>query len=158
MPYSFAQNRNYPMTMVVCCDLNCNDTSNTFNNNVSAVYNVNLTGKYMVRIVRVEVIRPTTTIPLMISLISPVFYQDRGNYQYPVFCIPTNDINNPSDTSLSTISLGLDTEYVYNFTGTMELYINDMYNGLVSSQTLFQIDNPQKTNVIVISMEVMKLD
>jgi len=145
------------MTLVVCCDLTCNDTGNTFNNSVSANYHVNLTGKYMIRIVRVEVIRADTTQPLMISLISPVFFQDRGNYQYPVFCVPTNNIGDAGATK-TTVSLGLDTEYVYNFTGTMELYVNDMYEQLVASQTLFTNTNPIKTNVVTISLEVTKLD
>lgn len=157
MPFTIATNRNFPMTLVVCCDLNCTDSGNTFNNNVSAVYNVNLTGKYMVRIVRVEVIRAVTNRPLMISLISPVFYQDRGNYQYPVFCVPTNDITIPSATQ-NTVSLGLDTEYVYNFTGTMDLFVNDMYTGLNGANTIFQLDTPPSTNVVTISMEVTKLD
>jgi hypothetical protein len=152
------------MTLVICCESPSIDVSNTYNNDVSAIYNVpELIGLHSVRIVRVECIRPTgASQPLMLSLNSPVFKQTTGNYLYPVFSVPNNAPTTPGEFPVSSLtsSLGLDTIYTYNFDGTFPLYVNDMYMGLAlsGSQTLYELHDPKRLNVCIISLDVLKLD
>lgn len=155
--YITATNRNFPMTLIICVDTPSTDGGNTYNNDVNAIYDVpEIQGLHSVRIVRVECIRTQgATEPLMISLNSPVFTQNTGNYKYPVFCV-SNTASYPD--ACNTVSLGLDTIYAYNFDGTFPLYVNDMYRGLAGSQTLYELNNPNRLNVCIISLEITKLD
>jgi len=52
---------------------------------------------------------------------------------------------------------GDDAYYVYNFTGTMNLFIADIYAGYTASQNLFDYQSPLNTKLAILSLEVEKM-
>jgi hypothetical protein len=159
------ENRKFPMTLLInlgnSIPLTVIDKSNTFNNDVNAIYLVNLIGYHRVKITRFEVLRQTggASQPIVLSLISPVFQQNAGNYRYPVFFFDQNNVagtNDLGDVGRCT-SVSNDVDYIYNFNGTMPLFIADLFPGYIGTQTFFSPVEPARTYMCVLSLEVEKM-
>lgn len=137
------------------------DKGNTYNNDVNAIYLVNLQGYYKVRISRFEVLRQTggAVQPIVLSLISPVFQSSYGNYRYPVFFFDQNNVGGTNDLGDVGRATGVsnDCEYVYNFNGTMPLFIGDLFPNYIGAQTFYNPVEPARSYMCVLSLEVEKM-
>ena len=157
-------NRKKPMTLLINLDTGplVVDTGNTYNNSSNAVYLVNLQGYHKVKITRFEVLRQTggASQPLVLSLISPVFQNSCGNYRYPCFMFDQNTfsagLNNIGDVGRAT-NVSNDCEYIYNFDGTMSLFIGDLYDGYLNFQTFSDPTPPARALIAVLSLEVEQM-
>ena len=154
-----------PMTLVINLDPNNQvvDTSNTFNNSDTATYLVQLRGYHRVKITRFEVLRQVAgaSSPLLLSLISPVFQQTAGNYRYPCFLFDLNNINGLGTNFFPDVgratNVSNDCDYVYNFDGTMPLFIADLYDGWINNQSFFQPVPPPRAYLAILSLSIEKM-
>jgi hypothetical protein len=155
--------KKFPMTLLINLDNGpiVIDAGNTYNNSPEAVYLVNLIGYHKVKITRMEVMRQTggASFPIVLALVSPVFQQTYGNYRYPCFMFDQNITPLPAnfgDIGRAT-NVSNDTEYIYNFDGTMPLFVADIYQGYLGAQTFFDFQPPARTLICVLSLEVEKM-
>lgn len=157
-------NKKFPMTIITNLETGASvsDTSNTFNNFVDSVYNVNLHGYHKIRITRFEIMDIVSAphyAPLLLSLISPVFLSNKGNYPYPIMVVPNNIKTDPLELQLgmSTVSLGDNGYYIFNFNGVFPLWIADLYDGYTNQGTFFDPQNVGHTALAVLTMEVERM-